>query len=177
MKTLKRVLLASFVIFFLIAVAISLTDHFVVGKEIALIRILSYGLMASAVFTGILALNIVKLKPRFVYLESDTLETPKLTYKHKTTIPIKQAPLSIKQLKQEIETRWILTHFDENRGIIKFRTKIKLSSWGVGIVLKVDAANRRIEAISYPMMATYNHKRNRIAEDVNQKIETMIHNL
>ncbi|NLA61895.1 MAG: hypothetical protein GX857_01530 [Bacteroidales bacterium] len=177
MKTLKRILLASLIIFFLIAMAISLTEHFVVGKEIALIRILKYSLITSGIFSGILAFNMLKLKPRFVYLESDALEIPKLTYKHKTTIPIKQEPFNIIQLKQEIERRWILTHFDENRGIIKFRSKIKLTTWGVGNVLKVDAANRQIEAISYPMMATYNHKRNRIAEDVNQTIETMIHNL
>ena len=73
LKTLKRILLASFIIFFLISVAISLTDHFVVGKEIALIKILIYGLTASDVFSGILALSIFKLKPRFVYLDSDTV--------------------------------------------------------------------------------------------------------
>ena len=53
--------------------AISLTDHFVVGKEIALIKILIYGLTASAAFSRILALSIFKLKPRFVYLDSDTV--------------------------------------------------------------------------------------------------------
>lgn len=177
MKILKRILLASFIIFFLIAVAISLTDHFVAGKEIVLTKILTYGLTSSAVFSGILAFNIVKLKPRFVYLETDALETPKLTYKHKTAIPLKQEPFNITLLKQEIERRWILTHFDENRGIIKFRSKIKLNSWGVGTVLKVDLASRQIEATSYPMMAIFTHKENREAENANQRIEEVIHSL
>lgn len=85
--------------------------------------------------------------------------------------------MSIAQLKQEIEKRWILTLFDESRGVIKFCNKIKLNSWGVGTILKVDATSKQIEAISYPMMETYTYRGSRVAKEANETIETMIYNL
>lgn len=72
--------------------------------------------MASVILSRILASNMLKLKPMFAYLKPHALESPKLTYQHEAIIPIEQALLSITQLKQEIERRWILTLTDENKG-------------------------------------------------------------
>ncbi|MFO8021062.1 MAG: hypothetical protein R6U65_01245 [Perlabentimonas sp.] len=171
MKATRKILFFSFLALALY-VGINIAFSLRVGKEINLINILSIGLIFSIIYSLVYSAGIsVSLKPKYDYLESEEINEPAFGDKCEKSILIEDSRRSFKEIKNEIQKKWLLTHSDEKHNIIKFRTNISFSSWGAGVVLKFDKEN--IKIISYPITG-YTQKGNKLAMQMIEVTEKII---
>lgn len=174
MKATRKILLFSFILILALYVGINIAFNLIVGKEINVIKILSIGLIFSIVYSLVYFAGITAtLKPKYDYLESEEINEPAFGDKCEKSILIENSTRSFNEIENEIQKKWVLTHSDEKHNIIKFRTKIRFSSWGVGVVLKFDKENIRI--ISYPITG-YTQKSNKLAMQMIEVTEKIINN-
>lgn len=172
MKTTRKIFYLLFVAI-LTAIGLYLVFNLIRGKEIDFISMLSIGLVISIIYSFVYN---VSLKPRFAYLESDETNEPVFGDKNEKIIEIRTEPVNIKELKNRIQKKWIITHFNENNNIIKFRSKISFNSWGVGGVLIIENENKHIKIISYPITG-YTQKGRKLSKQTVEEIEIMINNV
>ena len=173
MKSIHKVSFLLFLIYFIPFTGIYLTGNLILGKGVDLIIILIIGLILSLIFSSITS---VMLKPRFRYLDSDKKDKPPFGDIHERIITAGNHSLDIIKIKEEVEKEWVLTHFNKNSGIIKFRSKISLLSWGVGAVLRLDHENKQLYIYSYPI-AGYTQKGRNMSKKGITSIEETINNM
>jgi hypothetical protein len=172
MKAIKKIFYLSFALMLALYVGTNFVFNLIAGKEINLISLLSIGLIISTVYSLVYYAGIsVTLKPKYAYLESEEMKDPAFGDKCEKTIKLENRTIDFNEIKNKIQEKWIITHFDEKNKIIKFRSKIRLSSWGVGVVLKFDTENTKI--ISYPI-AGYTQKGNKLALQMIDVTESLI---
>ena len=177
MKTIRIFFYLSFGLIFASYLGINLAVDLIGGKEINLTNVFSTGLLITVVYSIVYyAMIKVTFKPKFAYLESDEIDEPIFGNKNEKMIAIENESLDIIEIKKEVQKKWIITHFDENNRIIKFRTKISFSSWGIGAVLKIDFENKRIKVISFPIVG-YTQKGRQLSKQLIESIEKMTNNV
>jgi len=177
MKTTRKILFLSFIITFAIFAAGYFVYSLIYGRAIDWCNFLSIGLGASISYTFVYFMGYkVTLKPKFAYLESDVVDDPIFGDRHEMVVAIEGESTRFIKIKEVIKGKWILTYFDEDKGIIKFRTKISFASWGAGGVLKIDADNKQVRVIAYPI-AGYTQKGDRLSKQLLTDIEVLLKNI
>jgi hypothetical protein len=178
MKTTRKIFNLSFVVSLAAYVGLYLVFNLIKGQEIDLISMFSIGVGISIIYSLIFYAGInISLKPRFAYLESDETSEPVFGDKNEKIIEDKKQPLNIKEIKSRIQKKekWKLTHFNEDKNMLRFRSKRSFNSWGIGVVLKIDNDNHPMKIISYPIQG-YTHKGRKLSKQAIEEIEVMILN-
>ena len=177
MKIAQRIFLLSFLITFSIFAAWYFVYNLILGRAIDWHNFFSIGLGVSISTTIVYFMGYkLTLKPKYAYLESDAAEDPVFGDKNEAIVVIDNEPISIAKVKKAIKQKWIVTYFDEKKGIIKFRTRVSISSWGAGGVLKIDADNKQVRVIVYPI-AGYTQKGDRLSKQLLTDVEVLLKNV
>ncbi|MCX6237278.1 MAG: hypothetical protein NTY07_06920 [Bacteroidia bacterium] len=146
------------------------------GKEPELPEFLLLGLglafLFAGPFVGGLSLSVFQ---RLKYIESDDIKIPDFHDKQERIIKLKNQNFSFEDLQGKIAQKWILTHVDNYRKIVKFKTKVTLFSWGIGGYVAFDSAGNTILLVSFPFIG-YTQKGRRLKTALNNQVEGMILN-
>ncbi|MCB9002006.1 MAG: hypothetical protein H6537_08560 [Bacteroidales bacterium] len=172
MKAIKKIFFLSFIAMLVLYVVTNITFDLIVGKEVNWINIASSGLVISIVYSLIYYGGIsVTLKPKYNYLESEELNEPIFGDKLEKTTKLKNIPFDFNEVKNKIQEKWRITYFDSRNNIIKYRSKMKFNSWGVGGFLKID--NETAKIISFPIVG-YSRRDNKLVTEMIELTEKII---
>jgi len=172
MKATKKIFYLAFIVVLTLYVSTNVLFNLITGKEIDLINITSIGLIISIAYSllyyGVISIT---LKPRYDYLESEELKEPVFGDKLEKVTKIESSSFDFNEIKNKIQKEWIITNSDNQNNIIKYRSKMKFNSWGVGCFLKVE--NETIKIISFPI-AGYTQKGKKLAVEMIDLTEKII---
>lgn len=172
MKALRKLFYISCAAMLVLFVGLRVVFGLLDGKEVELINITIAGLAVSLgyslVYYGLIS---VSFKPRYNYLESVELKEPDFKDKYEKMIETEHALFDFNEVKNKIQERWVITFFDSQNMILKYRSDIKFNSWGVGGFLKMGKDT--IKIISFPILG-YTRKGQRLSQEMITLTEKMI---
>ena len=90
--------------------------------------------------------------PRIKYLENDDTAKPSFKDTSSSMVTISQG-FDFNRLKTEIADKWMITFFDDEKKVLKFRTKIRFFSWGAATWLRYDSDTGEIQICCFPIVS------------------------
>jgi len=172
MNTLRKIFILTGILTFILYIGTKLSFNLVADKEINLLSFFLTGIVISTLYPAGLS---VLLKPRFKYLESKEPDEPMFRDKRERSIALKNETIEFNEIKNEIQKYWIVTYFNENEKIIKYRMKIGIGTWGAGVFLKFDIESNQLKIVSFPIEG-YTKKGNKLAMKMIEMTENIIYN-
>jgi len=175
MKTLRKIFLLSVILTFALYVGTNLAFNWIAGKEINIESMLSIGLGISIVYSIVYYAGIsVSMKPKFKYLESKDSDEPIFGDKRERIIILKKnKTIDFLEIKNVIKRNWIITYFNDDEKIIKYRMKMNFGTWGAGVLLKFDIERNQLKIVCFPI-AGYTQKGDKLALQMIEKTEILI---
>lgn len=88
---------------------------------------------------------------RLDYMESDNPDPPAFSGQKAEQFHFKgRTEHPFDEVLQRIDRQWIISYSDRNRGVLKFRTDSRMTSWGLGGYLKMEDKENLL-VIIYPI--------------------------
>ena len=88
--------------------------------------------------------------PRIKYLENDDTAKPSFKDVCSSMVNTSQG-FDFNRLKTEIADKWVVTFSDDEKKVLKFRTKIRFFSWGAATWLRYDSDTGEIQMYCFPI--------------------------
>ena len=128
------------------------------------------------VFIGIVAgAQYAPMLPRIKYIESNDIKAPVFSDRQERVIIIKNNDFSFERLQAKIAQKWILTSVDNDRKILKFKTKVSFFNWGIGCYLAFDPTKNTILLASF-LYSEIHQNGIKLKTKLNDQVEDMIMN-
>lgn len=164
----------SVILTFTFYIGINLLFNLIAGKEINLLSMLSTGLGISIVYSLVYYAGLsVSMKPKFKYLESKKSDEPIFGDKREKNIILKNEVIDFLKIKSKIQKQWIITYFNDDEKIIKYRMRMNFSTWGAGVFLKFDIERNQLKIVCFPI-AGYTQKGDELAIQMIEMTEYLI---
>ena len=90
--------------------------------------------------------------PRIKYLENDDAAKPSFKDVCSSMVNISQE-FDFNCLKAKIADKWMITFFDDEKKVLKFRTRIRFSTWGAATWLRYDSDAGEIQIYCFPIVS------------------------
>ncbi|GEM_PF-3489660 len=140
------------------------------GKEHEIVEIAITGFFVSSVLMIVYYMGLrFILQPRFKYIEILDDKEPDFNDRVALTVDISDKSLTYELIKERVSKYWVLTYSNDQTNTLKFRERIGLSGWGVGIYFRIDELRKEAYAACFSF-AGYNESN----EKLTKKLRTVI---
>ncbi|WP_047447798.1 hypothetical protein [Alistipes sp. ZOR0009] len=104
------------------------------------------------------------MKPKLNFLEKEGEEEPKFFENKYNSILLNNNSIDLETFSKILRRKYVISYKDQQHQLLKFRTKMSLSSWGIGFFLKVEKEKGRIRLISFPISGTLTKQEKEVKE-------------